>query len=59
VPPGTEHVALAAPLDTVALVTEHNVVLFCDTTKETVPSFTAPAGLLTVAVSVTFCELAL
>jgi hypothetical protein len=52
-------VALAAPLATVPLVTEHNVVLFCVTANETVPPFTAPATLLTVAVKLTFCELAL
>jgi hypothetical protein len=59
VPPGTVHVALAAPLATVPLVTEHNVVLFCVTANEKVPPFTAPATLLTVAVKLTFCELAL
>jgi len=58
--PGSTNVALAAPLVTVPEVTgEPIVVAPCVTVKVTVPAFTVPCPLVTVAESVTFWLLAL
>jgi hypothetical protein len=58
--PGNTNTALAAPLATVPDVTaEPTCVPPCDTVNVTVPTFTAPAPLVTVAASVTFWLLAL
>jgi hypothetical protein len=55
VPAGSTKVALALPPVTVPEVTEDPTwVTPCDTAKVTVPAFTVPAPLVTVAVSVTF-----
>jgi hypothetical protein len=60
VPPGSTKVALALPPLTVPELTEEPTwVPPCETANVTVPAFTAPAPLLTVAVSVTFWLLGL
>jgi len=58
--PGSTNVALAAPAATVPDVTALPIgVPPCSTVNVTVPTFTAPAGLVTVALSVTFWLLVL
>jgi hypothetical protein len=57
---GNTNVALAAPDVTVPEVTGVPIVVPpCDTVNVTVPVFTVPDALVTVADSVTFCALVL
>jgi hypothetical protein len=60
VPPGNTYAALAAPEVTVPEVTGAPMVVPpCETVKVTVPVFTVPAGLVTVAERVTFWPMVL